>query len=165
MTTNTLIAIPLHALRGIIFGQFGDCSYPIDVFSPLLGEKYYVKPISYAIGKTIAELDREESLFHVEFIEPQKQAEIWLAEDWRESNTRRMQCKNRCTRENEVYDKNREMFNEIHPLILAKFSSHPALAIQLTHQIIKHYKANSYPDVLEYLGVAEVLTKYRNQEL
>jgi hypothetical protein len=165
LNQEKLIVTPLRVWRALFFGKFGDSGAPSEhvVLSCLLGEKHYVKPIYYSLGKTIAELDSDEQYFHVELIEPQKHAELWLIEDWRESSTRREKLKLELAISRATRNVLEEIFSKIHPVILQKFGGQKTLAEKLAWKLANNYKNDTYPNVLEELGIKTIMDHYRKE--
>ena len=157
----TTINLPLNAFLGILFGEFGDPSYPSKVTTPLLGERYVVKLLPYAIGKLFKELDANEELFHIELVEPEKQAEVWLVPDWKQSLTRRDKLRSVLDAEKSELNVTKEIFVQIFPIILQKSNGQEDWARQMAQSIIRMRRNFEIPDVLEALDIKAIMDQYK----
>ncbi len=158
------VNLPLSSFLGILFGQFGDPEYPAQVTTPLLGERYVVKLLPYAIGALFKELDPDEELFHIELVEPGKQAEVWLKKDWKESLTRREKLKESLNLEKAELSLARDIYIKIYPIILAKSHGQEEWSRELAQNIIKMRNATLVPEFLRALGIDSIMAEYSNNE-
>lgn len=160
------IILPIHALRGLLFGESGDETVPTNPpQSGGIGDLAKIKVINYYVGQALKAVDDNEEHFHVELFtssESQSEwAEVWLTNEWKESNARRQKFKETNQIENHERNRKQELAAKIVAAMEGKLQ--PTFAQLFAHQVVDQYKKHDFSGVLKKLKIWEILEEYEKE--
>jgi len=162
MKTFTFTA---QMLRSMLFGQNGDhecpSCYPLSKAS---GDLAKVLVVRKEIGEIINQGDIQEEYFHVEYA--LSHAEIWLAFEWAESNTRAIRRKAYHDSQREEHNTRTSLAQEVAEALLDPTRDvtkrlPETFVKQIAEEIAKHYKNNEFDALLKELCVEGIVKKYK----
>lgn len=152
----------LLKLKHLLFGN--DSLEGIPFFSKSPGDTAKVIKQSIEIGEQIKTLDKEETIFHVEFLKD-SHAEIWLVNTWRESNTRRYRVQALSAEERLYREKNRIRLEKIAIRLREQGLGHaPGYAEHLANTILKNWKSGDYSRTLKMLDLVALLAEFEDED-
>lgn len=170
MTTTkipTMPAIPMAYQASLIFGEYADEILPkSDILSRSPGDLAIVKITHLALGKLIQEADPEEEHFHVELYETpnppnEPHAELWVTEEWKESNTRMARLKELSTLERQANSRRDEIIAAVHNGLRARPGIDPAKAQILGVQIAAAWGKMDISSILKMLKLEEIMENFK----
>ncbi len=153
-----VITLPLSALRSLVFGEFGDktLSGLCKPISPLLSDTP-PKVTHYELGELIASVDPDELYIHVELIPTPRQAELWLAHEWRDSIARRERFRAYQKAHRDELVEKKETSDEIADDIALALPEHIAKAIAA--RITENWKKHDLTALMKELKMTEEIIK------
>lgn len=157
------ITVPIPVLASLVFGAFADKDIPNVPGAPLSrspGDLATVLVRRYSIGAYIASVDDNEEYFHVELYPGEPgHSEIWLAAEWKQSNTRHVRVKAYSAAERQQSFERGELVIKITDELTAL--KRPEQWCQLVaYQIALNYKTQDLSGIIRLWHLEEIMAPY-----
>jgi hypothetical protein len=167
ITNPTLPATPIKYIGSLIFGENFDETFPkTSVLSRAPGDLACVKITHLVLGRLIQESDLLEEHLHVELypnpLPPNEpHAEIWMVEEWKESNARNLRIKELSQATREINGRRDEIIHAVSQAMSTRPAVSYADAQVMGERIAAAWGKMDISAVLASLRLVEVMEKFK----
>jgi hypothetical protein len=158
LPTSWLVELITHSPPGYLWDQPLLSRLPnIPDFSP--------RVVRYEIGVLLKERDKTEDLVKVFLYSESHHAEVWLKNEWDQSNTYYFKLKESSAEYQKREDERKEKWNKVSEFVASKmgltFDSHQEIHMKMVRMLLS---ATNLPSQLSdlYPGIKDLLTTYGN---